>query len=105
MYKAKGCIQRAMLKRVYYAIHVHEGELQPSIPTEGMFPGLASPLGVAAHWHAHCSARVTQEIQGISDLPSPALSSGSSPAISLLCAAFQRDLIANRDAGCARCLT
>ncbi|MDF2955454.1 MAG: hypothetical protein OD815_001070 [Candidatus Alkanophagales archaeon MCA70_species_2] len=63
--KEQGCIHRAILRRDYYGFHVHEGELQPSIPTTTGFMGLAPPFGVAAHCTGHCSTRVARGIRGI----------------------------------------
>ena len=63
--KEQGRIHRALLRRDYYRIQLHEGEFQPSIRTTTGFRRLASPLGVASHCPGHCSPRVAQHIRGI----------------------------------------
>lgn len=63
--KEQGRIHRALLRRDYYRIQLHEGEFQPSIRTTTTFRRLASPLGVASHCRGHCSPRVAQHIRGI----------------------------------------
>ncbi len=45
VYKNQGGIHRGLLIRDYYPFHVHEGELQPSIPTEIRFQRLPDPFG------------------------------------------------------------
>ena len=63
--KEQGRIHRALLRRDYYRIQLHEGEFQPSIRTTTTFRRLASPFGVASHCRGHCSPRVAQHIRGI----------------------------------------
>ncbi len=63
--KEQGRIHRALLRRDYYRIQLHEGEFQPSIRTTTEFRRLASPFGVASHCLGHCSPRVAQLIRGI----------------------------------------
>ncbi len=63
--KEQGRIHRALLRRDYYRIQLHEGGLQPSIRTTTEFRRLASPVGVASHCLGHCSPRVAQLIRGI----------------------------------------
>ena len=42
--KPENVFTAAMLICDYYQFHVHEGELQPSIPTEKPFDGISSAL-------------------------------------------------------------
>lgn len=63
--KEQGRIHRALLRRDYYRIQLHEGEFQPSIRTTTEFRRLAPPFGVASHCLGHCSPRVAQHIRGI----------------------------------------
>ena len=63
--KEQGRIHRALLRRDYYRIQLHEGEFQPSIRTTTTFRRLAPPFGVASHCRGHCSPRVAQHIRGI----------------------------------------
>ena len=44
VYKERERIHRGLLTRDYYQFRVHEGELQPSIPTGGRFDGISSAL-------------------------------------------------------------
>jgi hypothetical protein len=44
LYKERERIHRGLLTRDYYQFRVHEGELQPSIPTEERFDGIGSAL-------------------------------------------------------------
>ena len=63
--KEQGRIHRALLRRDYYRIQLHEDEFQSSIRTTTEFRRLASPFGVASHCLGHCSPRVAQHIRGI----------------------------------------
>ncbi len=63
--KEQGRIHRALLKRDYYRIQLHEGEFQPSIRTTTEFKRLPSPFGVGTRCLGHCSPRVAQLIRGM----------------------------------------
>ena len=54
VYKERERIHRGLLIRDYYQFRVHAGELQPAIPTEGRFRGLAPPRGLATRCPSHC---------------------------------------------------
>ncbi len=71
--KAQGLIHRALMKRDYWGLHFHEGELQPSIRTEDEFRGLPGPFGFGTHCLIHCMPRVAQGIQAIQIYRSPLL--------------------------------
>jgi hypothetical protein len=55
----------AWLIRDYYQFHVHEGELQPSIPTEKPFLGLAPYYYLATLCRLHCSMCVALDIRAM----------------------------------------
>ncbi len=63
--KEQGRIHRALLKRDYYRIQLHEGEFQPSIRTTTRFKRLPSSFGVGTRCPGHCSPRVAQLIRGM----------------------------------------
>ena len=63
--KEQGRIHRALLKRDYYRIQLHEGEFQPSIRTTTKFQRLPSSLEVGTRCLGHCSPRVAQLIRGM----------------------------------------
>ena len=104
MCKEQGHIHRAFLRRDYYLIQLHEGELQPSIRTTNGFRDSVIPLGVAAHCPVLCIARVAHGIRIILTYRCPRLPLTSrqrspySPVISGL-------TLANRDEGLVRYLT
>ena len=97
-------MHRAFLRRDYYLIQLHEGELQPSIRTTNGFRDSHMPLGAAAHCPVLCIARVAQCIRSILTYRCPRLPLTSrqrspySPVISGL-------TLANRDEGLVRYLT
>ncbi len=49
--KRRERIHRGLLIPDYYQFRVHVGELQPTIPTETGFAGLAPPRGLATHYN------------------------------------------------------
>ncbi len=55
----------AWLIRDYYQFHVHEGGLQPSIPTERPFLGLAPHYCLATLCRPHCSMCVALDIRAM----------------------------------------
>lgn len=71
--KEQGHIHRPILRGDYYGFRVHEGELQPSIPTEDSFRGLPPPFGVDTHCTTHCSTRVARKIRGVLTYRGPLL--------------------------------
>ncbi len=60
--KRRERIHRSLLICDYYQFQVHEGELQPAIPTENCFKGLAPPRGLATLCTAHCRMCVALDI-------------------------------------------
>ena len=54
VYKERERIHRGLLTRDYYRFRVHVGELQPTIPTEEAFKGLAPDYSLATRCHPHC---------------------------------------------------
>ena len=65
MYKRRERIHRGMLIRDYYQFRVHEGELQPSIPTEDQFKRLAYGYPLATRCLVHCSVCVALDISAV----------------------------------------
>ena|GEM_PF-2894135 len=63
--KERGLVHRAMMTRDYWGFQVHEGGLQPSIPTTVEFQGLPPPFGFGSHCLHHCSPRAAQVIRGM----------------------------------------
>ncbi len=63
--KEQGRIHRALLKRDYYRIQLHEGEFQPSIRTTTEFKRLPLSFEIGTRCLGHCSPRVAQLIRGM----------------------------------------
>ena len=104
MCKEQGHIHRALLRRDYYLIQLHEGELQPSIRTTNGFRDSVVPLGVAAHCPVLCIARVAHGIRIILTYRCPRLHlpyRQRSPYSALR----PETQLANRDEGLVRYLT
>jgi hypothetical protein len=60
--KRRERIHRSLLICDYYQFQVHAGELQPAIPTEDCFGGLAPPCGLATLCTVHCRMCVALDI-------------------------------------------
>jgi len=94
VYKERERIHRNLLICDYYRFRLHEGELQPSIWTEGPFSGLARSYLVATHCRLHCRMFVAPDVRDVLTWRRPLLPPWQS----------QSSLSWNttRDKGCAR---
>jgi len=72
VFKGQGLIRGALMTRPYEVFHVHEKQLQSSIPTEPAFRAICRPFRANLRAWAGIVLRVrSRASRGITDLPSP----------------------------------